>query len=55
MADQSPDLGRAVTIDTRAGPILARLLLDDESSGGASWQTARGDQLDLDEVFRWRL
>ena len=55
MADQSPDLGRAVTIDTRAGPILARLLLDDESSGGASWQTVHGDQLDVDEVSRWRL
>lgn len=54
-ADQSPDLGRTVTIDTRTGPTLARLLLDDEASGGAAWQTARGDQLDLDEVSRWRL
>jgi len=53
MADQSPDLGRAVTIDSSAGPITARLLLADESSGGAVWQTATGDHLDLDEVSRW--
>ena len=54
MADQSPDLGRAVTVDAPSGPIRARLLLADESSGGAVWQTASGDHLDLDEVSRWQ-
>lgn len=53
MADQSPDLGRAVTIDAPSGPIASRLLLADESAGGAVWHTASGDHLDLDEVSRW--
>ena len=54
MADQLPDLGRAVTVDTPAGQIAARLLLDDEATGGASWHTASGEHVDLDEVLRWR-
>ena len=52
-ADASPDLGRAITIDTPAGPVTARLLLDDKASGGAAWHTAGGERLDLDEVSRW--
>ena len=54
MADQSPDLGRPVTVDAPSGPITARLLLDDEVSGGAAWQTVNGYHLDLDEVSRWQ-
>lgn len=55
MADQSPDLGRTVTIDTPAGSVAARLLLADEAAGGAVWHTARGECVDLDDVSRWRL
>lgn len=54
IADRSPDLGRAVIVDAPSGPIRARLLLAEEASGGAVWQTAGGDHLDLDEVSRWR-
>ena len=54
MADQSPDLSWPVTIDAPGGPTTARLLLADESAGGAVWHTSSGDQLDLDEVSRWR-
>lgn len=54
MADRSPDLGRAVTVDAPSGPVTARLLLADESAGGAAWHTASGDHLDFDEVSRWR-
>ena len=53
MADRSPDLGRSVTIDAPFGPVAARLLLDDQASGGSAWHTASGDRLDLDEVSRW--
>ena len=53
LVDQTPDLGRAVTVDAPSGPITARLLLDDEVSGGAAWKTTGGDHLDLDEVARW--
>lgn len=54
MADQSPDLGHAVTVDAPSGPIRARLFLADESAGGAAWHTASGARLDIDEVSRWR-
>ena len=54
VTDRSPDLGRAVTIDTPGGPRGARLLLDDGAAGGAAWLTADGERLDLDEVSRWR-
>ena len=54
IADQSPDFGRAVTVDTPAGPVMARLLLADEAASGAIWHTTAGDRLDIDEVSRWR-
>lgn len=54
LADQSPDLGRTVTIDTTSGPVEARLLLDDEAAGGAAWHATSGERLDLDEASRWQ-
>lgn len=54
MADQSPELGCTVTIDSPTGSVPARLLLDDGASGGAAWHTKRGDCLELDEVTHWR-
>ena len=54
MADQSPDLSRAVTVDAPSGLITARLILADESSDGTAWHTVSGDHLDLDEVSRWQ-
>ena len=53
-ADRSPDFGCVVTVDTVAGPVEARLLLDDGATGGAAWHMADGSRLDLDEVSRWR-
>ena len=53
-ADRSPDFGRPVTVETSDGATVARLLLDDEASGGVVWHTAGGERLDLDEVSRWR-
>lgn len=53
MADQSPDLGRAVTIDTSGKALSARLVLADDASDGAVWKTADGERLDLDDVSRW--
>ena len=54
LADQAPDLGRTVTIDTPSGPVEARLLLDDEAAGGAAWHATSGKRIDLDEVSRWQ-
>ena len=51
--DRWPELGRTVTVDTPTGAITARLLLTDESAGGAAWHMTNGDHLDLDEVSRW--
>ena len=54
MVDQSPELGRTVTIDAPSGPVAARLLYSNEAAGGAAWHTASGEHLDIDDVSRWR-
>jgi hypothetical protein len=54
LGDQSPDLGRTVTIDAPLGLTTAQLLLTDEAAGGAVWHTTNGSRLDLDDVSRWR-
>ena len=52
-ADQLPDSAHAVTVDAARGAVRARLVLDDDASGGAVWRTADGERLDLDDVSRW--